>query len=63
MQEFQMKEYFKLRCLYKNINVLCSACVITLESVLVLPGGGGGVLPRILVGGVPRRFVNPNPKD
>ena len=25
------------------------------------PGGGGGVLPRILDRGVPRRFVNPNP--
>ena len=24
-------------------------------------GGGGGVLPRILDRGVPRRFVNPNP--
>ena len=23
--------------------------------------GGGGVLPRILDRGVPRRFVNPNP--
>ena len=26
-----------------------------------LPGGGGGVLPRILDRGVARRFVNPNP--
>ena len=25
------------------------------------PGGGGGVLPRILDRGVSRRFVNPNP--
>ena len=25
------------------------------------PGGGGGLLPRILDRGVPRRFVNPNP--
>ena len=25
------------------------------------PGGGGGVLPRILDRGVPRGFVNPNP--
>ena len=25
------------------------------------PGGGGGVLSRILNRGVPRRFVNPNP--
>ena len=27
----------------------------------VPPGGGGGVLPRILDRGVPRRFVDPNP--
>ena len=33
------------------------------ETVQYSPGrgGGGGVLPRILDRGVPRRFVNPNP--
>ena len=25
------------------------------------PEGGGGVLPQILDGNVPRRFLNPNP--
>ena len=38
--------------------------VISILSLLYLigpGGGGGGVLPRILDGGVPRRFVNPNP--
>ena len=31
------------------------------EPITSEPGGEGGVLPKILDRGVPRRFLNPNP--
>ena len=37
-----------------------SACS-SIGTFVHTPGGGGGVLPRILDRGVPQGFVNPNP--
>ena len=49
-------EDFKL----KGFNIAARSVAVLSDTVLVFVAGGG-VLPRILDRGVPRRFVNPNP--
>ena len=47
--------------IYRPLNQNVSDFVIRMNDVLGKISPGGGVLPRILDRGVPRRFVNPNP--